>query len=129
MSSHNSTPVDTIQTHLRAALRSAMKCRDKAAVSGLRSAMAALANAEAVDTGTTRRGGAIEEAPVGVGSTEVARRVLTDADAVAILGAEMTEREQAAHDYEARGEHERVGRLRAEAAAIRGVLDTLPGAG
>jgi len=128
MESHHNTPVEKIQAHLRTALRTAMKSRDKAAVAGVRSAMAALANAEAIDVDPASATGAIEQSPVGVGSTEAARRVLTDADVRSTLEVELTEREQAAGDYAARGDHERADRLRAEAAAVRGVLDELTGA-
>ena len=96
-----------------------MKRRDNAAVVGVRSAMAAVANAEAVDISDAPQTGAIETSPLGVGSTEVARRVLTHADVHTILDTEVAERERAAKGYAARGDQDRADRLRAEAAAIR----------
>jgi hypothetical protein len=54
---------------MRQALPEAMSARDKAAVSALRSALAALDNAEAVPVdGSAARGLAIEQSPVGVGA-------------------------------------------------------------
>jgi uncharacterized protein YqeY len=46
-----------VRERLSRALRAAMKARDTVAVSALRSALSAIANAEAVDTPGTRAGG------------------------------------------------------------------------
>ncbi|PRZ40735.1 hypothetical protein CLV47_11432 [Antricoccus suffuscus] len=84
--------------------------------------MAAIANAEAVNITGAPPAGAIETSPVGVGSTEVARRMLTHADVHAILETEVAEREQAAEGYASRGSQDQADRLRAEATAIRDAL-------
>jgi uncharacterized protein YqeY len=72
-----------------------MKERDVVAVSGLRSALAAIANAEAVPT---------------------------EDEATAIATAEVTERRAAAREYEAAGHHGRAERLLLEARAIESAL-------
>jgi len=60
----------------------------------VRTALSALENAEAVPT--TARAGAIEQAPVGVGAAEAARRVLSDADELALLDEEIASLHEAA---------------------------------
>lgn len=108
-------PPDDIRTRLRRALGVALKAREAGAVSALRSAMSAIGNAEAVDpsarpagTGSAHFAGTV----AGVGAGEARRRLLTEADADAIVRQEAAEREAAA------GEHERGGRA-AEAASLR----------
>jgi uncharacterized protein YqeY len=76
-----------LRTRLRAALLEARRARDAETVSTLRTALAALENAEAVPTAA--RAGAIEQAPVGAGAAEAARRVLSDADELALLDEEI----------------------------------------
>ncbi|RYB91261.1 hypothetical protein EUA06_07980 [Nocardioides glacieisoli] len=86
-----------LRDRLRAALLTARKARDAETVSTLRTALAALENAEAVPT--ARTSGAIEHAPVGVGATEAQRRVLSDADEVAVLDVEIASLEKAGRTY------------------------------
>ena len=102
-----------------------MKARDKAATTALRATLAAIDNAEAVDTSGTEQGSlAIETLPaVGAGVTEVARRVLTEEDVVRIVRAEVDERERAAAEYAELGRPERAEQLRAESAALTAHLD------
>ena len=66
-----------LRDRLRSALLEARRARDTEAASTLRTALAALENAEAVPVGETS--GAIEDAPLGAGATEARRRVLSDA--------------------------------------------------
>ncbi len=82
----------------------AIKQRDRVAVAALRSALAAIENAEAVERGESvdRRLG-IEQIPVGVGAAEVARRELTELDVLGIVRAEIADRESAALGYERAG--------------------------
>ncbi|WP_322921181.1 GatB/YqeY domain-containing protein [Nocardioides renjunii] len=87
-----------LRSRLRAALLEARRARDAGTVSALRTTLAALENAEAVPTAA--RAGAIEEAPVGVGSTEAARRVLDDADELALLESEIAALREAALAYD-----------------------------
>lgn len=101
---------------LRAAVPVAMKSRDRRAVSALRSALAAVENAEAVEIDADApRAGAIEASRVGVGAAEAARRELTEADVMAIVQTEISERRAAATTYEASGHAERAAELLAEA--------------
>jgi uncharacterized protein YqeY len=79
---------DQIQTDLSAALRA----KDMLRVKVLRAALAAIANAEAVDPAT---------APAG--ATEVARRDLTEDDVRAVLVCERDELRSAADDLREHG--------------------------
>jgi len=81
----------------------------------LRSALAAIDNAEAVEIRDVRAG-AIETSPVGVGAAEVARRELTEADVAAIVRGEVEERRAAAGGRAGRGD--RAAELAAEADAL-----------
>ncbi|CUR61079.1 conserved hypothetical protein [metagenome] len=87
-----------LRTRLRAALLDARRARDAEAASTLRTALAALENAEAVPT-TDATAGALEDAPLGVGVTEAARRVLSDADELAVLEAEIASLQEAGRAY------------------------------
>lgn len=112
---------------LRRALPAALKARDRAAVSALRSALAAIDNAGAVDVapaaGPAATHPTVAGTAVGVGATEADRRHLAAAQLTAIVRAEITERETAAHDYEQRGHPDRAAHLRAEAAALTPHVD------
>ncbi|WP_250001500.1 GatB/YqeY domain-containing protein [Actinoplanes sp. M2I2] len=113
----------SLRDRLRQALPTAMKARDRPAVSALRATLAALDNAEAVVPAEgSSRGQAIEEAPVGVGATEVARRLLGEDDVLRIVRAEAEERERAAAEYQALGREDRAGQLIAEATVLRSHL-------
>ena len=117
--SNGPTPEMSLRQRLRAALPAAIKARDRVAVSALRSTLAAIDNAEAVDRApdVDRRLG-IEQIPVGVGAAEVERRVLTQAQVEHIVRAEVAEREAAARDYEQAGRPERAETLRHEATIL-----------
>jgi uncharacterized protein len=69
--------VGDIRIRMRRALTAAMKARDQRAVAALRSALAAIDNAEAVEAageGHPPGEGRIAGAVLGVGAAEVARR-------------------------------------------------------
>ncbi|WP_051570035.1 hypothetical protein [Cryptosporangium arvum] len=85
-----------IRGALASALKSALKQRDREALSVYRTALAAIANAEAVSAGEEHRAGAIEASVTGVGGAEVARRELTEDDVVTIVRNEIAERRSAA---------------------------------
>ncbi|WP_344653493.1 hypothetical protein [Cryptosporangium japonicum] len=85
-----------IRVALTSALKTAMKRRDREALSVYRTALAAIANAEAVTAGAEHRAGAIEASVVGVGGAEVARRELAEPEIAAIVRREITERHTAA---------------------------------
>lgn len=112
-----------MRQRLRSALTAAMRRRDRVAVSALRSGLAAIDNAEAVDRPADVNGSlAIEQIAVGLGANEVGRRLLTEAEMAAIVGAEATDRDAAAGDYDRLGQPDRAAQLRAEAAVLRSHL-------
>ncbi|MFC8453135.1 hypothetical protein [Kitasatospora sp. NPDC057223] len=101
-----------------------MRARDRTAVSALRATLAALDNAEAVPVGEAAlRGVALEHSPLGVGSTEAARRELSERRVVEIVRAEAAERLEVAAQLTAPAHADRVARLRAEAAVLLRLLD------
>ncbi|HET6188187.1 MAG TPA: hypothetical protein VFE59_14520 [Trebonia sp.] len=129
------SPAGSVRSRLRAALRSAMKERDTVAAAGLRSALAAIANAEAVPlpaspgwsaTPAAQSSPHFAGAVAGLGAAEVSRREVTDDEAAAIAAAEAADRRAAARDYQAAVHADRAGRLRREAQAIESALDITP---
>jgi uncharacterized protein YqeY len=110
-----------IEQRLRTALRAALRARDAVAVSALRSTLAALDNATAVPSSDAPAPGAspIAGAVVGLGAAEVPRRELTEAEAVAVVRAEIAERTAAAQTY---GPGPAADRLHAEADHLRALL-------
>ena len=119
-------PAEDIRARLQQALRTALRDRDTAAVSALRSAQAAIGNAEAVvpPPGSPAPGGNQHFAGSvgGLGAGEVPRRVLTEEQASDIVRAEITERHDAAELYERSGHADRADRLRREADALQAAL-------
>ena len=97
-----------VSDRLRASLKAALKARDEVATSALRSALSAIANAEAVPSGPARL-------RLGIGAGDVPRRELSDAEIDAVLRAEIEEKQSAAAVYERIGELNEARRLRAEA--------------
>lgn len=127
-------PPQELRALLRADLVAAMKARRREAVSALRTALAAIENAEAVtaptgtaDAGATGAAGSehVAGASAGVGSTEAPRRVLSAEDLHGLLRAQVTERRAEAERYTAHGAHDAAERLRAEADVLAGYL-TVP---
>lgn len=100
---------------MRDSLYAALKERDDAATAALRSAISAIANAEAVAAAPAR-------VRLGVGAGDVPRRDLTDDELLAIVRAEVDERLRAATEYEGLGKAEKAQRLRAEADVLRAVV-------
>ncbi|MDF3338786.1 glutamyl-tRNA amidotransferase [Mycolicibacterium septicum] len=122
------TPAQHWRDHLRESLLAARKSRDTVGVTAIRSALSAIDNAETpqADQTDTRIGGAIAGAVVGVGSTEVARRTLSDAEIRDLIQAEVDERLTAADEYIAHGHHERAADLQSQAAVLTQVLGQTP---
>ena len=113
--------VHPIRAALRAGLTPAMRARDKVATTAIRSALAAIDNAEAVpvealDTSTAE--GPIAGARLGLGAGEAQRRELTEQDVVTILEGEISARLLAATEVEQAGRSDHGERLRAEAAVL-----------
>jgi uncharacterized protein YqeY len=120
-----SGPAATARARLQQALRTALRARDAAAVSALRSAQAAISNAEAIvpPASATRRpqrhiAGSIE----GLGAAEALRRTLSEAETSGIIESEICERREAADLYERAGHAGRAARLRREADALAAVF-------
>lgn len=122
------TPAKLWRDRLRESLLSARKARDTNRTAAIRSALSAIDNAETpqADQTDTRIGGAIAGAVSGVGSTEVARRVLSDDEVRDLLRAEIDERLSAASGYIANGHHERASELQSQAAVLAQVLGQPP---
>ncbi|MFC4374803.1 hypothetical protein ACFO5K_11900 [Nocardia halotolerans] len=116
-----SPPGTALRDRLRAALKTAMKARDRGAVSALRSALSAIDNAEAVDAGQSKAG-AVEDSAVGLGAAEARRRDLTEADIVAVVRREVDERRTAASEYDNLGHVQRRDQLTAEANTLAALL-------
>lgn len=100
----------SVRDELQADLRRAMRERDRPAVRAIRTALGAIANAEAVDVPEHLSD------PLGSPglSQDVARRELSAGDVREILGAEVRERRAALAEYERHGRAEQADDLRAE---------------
>ena len=108
----------TLRGSLAAALPVAMRARDRVAVSALRSALARIANREAVSIDTIPRAGAIEQARLGAGAADAARRDLSEDEVRELVEAEVRERERAAAEVTAAGRPDVGETLLAEAAVL-----------
>ena len=95
------------RARLAADLKTALKTRDAAEISAVRSLIAAIDNAGAVATPA-------KNVPVYGQSGDVPRRDLSPADLEHLLGAEIAEREEAVATYEAGGQRDAAERLRAQ---------------
>jgi len=112
-----------LYARLREALSPALKARDRVAVAALRSALAAVDNAQAVDAPPApRSGGVVAGAVTGLGAGEAPRRELSEGEIVAIVRAEVDDRREAAADYERAGKTDAAGRLTAEADVLAALL-------
>jgi uncharacterized protein len=129
-----------VQNSLRQALGAALRGRDLAAAAALRSALSAIGNAEAVapprapESPAVKGDGEVDGAHIagaaaGLGAGEVPRRRLSEADAAAIVRAEIDERQAAAADYERAGHGDRAARLRREAEVLAAAAPSAAGYG
>jgi uncharacterized protein YqeY len=119
---------DDLRRRLQDALVPAMRARDRAAVSAIRSALAAVANAEAVPVeprGNPPTAGPVAKSAVGLGAAEVARLELSEDDVRSILHAEVTAHLEAADHLRSVGQAARAVELQAQVAALRPFLDTI----
>jgi uncharacterized protein len=116
---------NAIRPRLERALREAFRARDMVAVSAVRSALAALDNAQAVPapSATGAASPHVAGAVAGLGAGEAERRCLSEGEARDIVRAEVTEREAAAGTYDRSGHAEQAARLRREATVLRAALD------
>ena len=118
------TPAHHWRTTLRDALIAARKDRDATRVSALRSALSAIDNAQTPDDAGVDAplSATIAGGVVGLGTAEVARRELSDAQLRYLLQGEIDERLTVARDFTAVGHTERAATLRTEAAVLTGLL-------
>jgi len=122
------SPGGDVRSRLRVALRAAMKGRDMVAVAALRSALAAIANAEAVplpdaSSGPPAGNEHVAGGVAGPGGAEVNRRAVSEEEAAGIAAAEAADRRAAARGYRAAGHSGRAERLLSEAAVIEAALN------
>ena len=103
-----------------------MKARDHTALHAVRSALAAIDNASAVDgpKPTGIETGPIAKAVSGLGAADVPRRHLTDEEATDLVRQELAERRSAAADYRRLGQRGEADRLEAEAEILQSVLSS-----
>jgi uncharacterized protein len=116
---------DDLRTHLRRHLSTALREHDRPAVSALRSALAALDNAEAVQPSEGSKPEVSQHVAGGVaglGAAEVERRVLDVESQRAIVKAEVDSRLTAATTYEQHGQSARAAELRLGADVLLAVL-------
>jgi uncharacterized protein YqeY len=116
-----SDPAERVCAALRLELTTAMKQRDPDAVVALRTAIAAIENAQAIevrDTGLGATMAHMSRAGHEAAQTELPRRELSDAQVDAIIRAQINERQQDSKRYDALGQAEAATHLRAEAAAL-----------
>lgn len=124
---------DDLPARLRAALAVALAARDLTSVAALRTALAAIANAEAVPAGPSaarspaeppagNHGQHFAGSVGGLAGAEAERRQLTAAQVRQIVAAEITDREAAAAQYDEIGRADRARRLRLEAQALARAL-------
>lgn len=108
-----------MRANMRRELTAALKTRDRVTASALRSALAAIENAEALPADHTAVRTVANEhiagSVVGHGAAEVERRDLSDLEVRAIVETEVQERSAAATEYERIGRNDMAQRLRAEA--------------
>lgn len=109
-------PAVALTDRMRDDLKAAMRERDQTRVRAIRTAMGAIANAEAPPIGTDARRSSDE--PVVGQLVEHVRTELTDADLQQILAAEVADRHDTAEQFEAHGRAEEAAQVRAEAEVI-----------
>ena len=131
---------EDIRVRMRRGLVDAMKARDQQAVAALRSMLARIDNAEAVDADAVDADGLDDEPALysgeghpavagrvlGVGAADVDRRVLTPEEMAAIVRDDVEEREIAAEVLVRVGRPDQAERLRAQAKLLTTYL-TPPG--
>ena len=117
---------------LRRQLTVALQSRDRVGAAALRSTIAALDNAEAVELSGPGRPGEVAAAVTsdayvagavpGLGAAEAERRGLDPDEQRSLVSSQLEAWESAAADYEQRGHGERAALLRQQIQAIRAAL-------
>jgi uncharacterized protein len=118
---------DDLRTRLQAALKDALKARDKPAVAALRSAMAAIDNAQAVPTeqppATEASSEHLAGTAVGLRAAEAERKTLSAEELDEIVRTEITDRREAADHYRRAGQDEMADQLEREAGVLSSIVD------
>lgn len=108
---------------MRSDMRRDLKARDRVAVSALRSALAAIENAEApviAESGATvATSEHVAGSVAGQGASEVAPRELSETDIREIVEQEVHERDSTATEYEGFGRDDLAATVRSEAEVLR----------
>jgi hypothetical protein len=115
------TPAEMLRTRLRRDLRAAMKAQRRDEMAALRTLIAAIDNAEAVDEASPEPRASSEHvagAVQGVGAADATRRVLTERDLERVVETELWERDAQAARLELLGRADEASRLRIEADVI-----------
>lgn len=109
-----------LRATMRADLSVAMKSRNSQAVGALRTAIAAIDNAESVDTtaDTATNSAHVAGAAMGLGAAEAPRRTLSPTEVRTILQGQIDERTTEAERYEALGQTDAAAKLRGEAQVL-----------
>jgi uncharacterized protein len=118
--------VSDLRARLRSGLKDALKARNRPALDALRSALAAIGNAEAAETTHTQRVSSSEYvagAVVGVGAGEVPRRHLSDDDIERVVLDEISALRDAAAQARDRGQEQVAASLSAEAEVLAAYVD------
>ncbi|MGJ0118138.1 hypothetical protein ACQ7HM_02925 [Williamsia sp. MIQD14] len=112
-----------MRSTLRQGLRAAMAAGDRPAVAALRSAIAAIDNAQAPPVDDADASGPARPGGVGVGSTEIDRLELDENAIRSVLRAERDESLSAAAQFDALGRSEDAASMRARADVVARYLD------
>lgn len=115
----------SVRAALRRELDTALKARDRTAISALRAALGALDNAEAADPAAAppMESGVIAGGVAGLGAGEVARRELSDAEQRDLLRAEVTKWRAVAEQFERAGRPDDAQQQHAQADVVSRLLD------
>lgn len=110
-----------IREVLRRHLRERMVARDRPAVQAIRSAVAAIENAEAQPTDGSS---ATEQLLGASASTDVARRLVSEQEARAVVVAEIAELDAAAREHRSIGRSDSAATIEQQAGLLRQILAT-----
>ncbi|GGF42231.1 hypothetical protein GCM10011519_15100 [Marmoricola endophyticus] len=111
----------SLRERLRSALLEARRARDRDLADALRTCLAAIDNAEAVPV-VSPGSSAVETSPLGVGTTEAARRALSVDDQAQVVRGELDDLREASATYDAHGRLDRASASRRVAAAVADLL-------
>ena len=130
LESESSRPADALRATLRDSLITALKSRDSDALAALRTAIAAIDNAEAVRIPDAQPPAMqppamsthVAGASSGAGSTEAARRQLSSSEVHDILRDQIADHAREADRYDTLGQADAAHRLRGQARALEAYL-------